>query len=426
MIKGKAKLSSVFRILIIITIMYMLGYVRAFFGMPTDIIAYYKMAVFLLGVILALWTHSKIANNDELSSCFRLITKYMKVYIPIIAFVILYSAIMYSYSIKELIMVSFPYLYVFWAYPICYVLFKDGTSEKMLKTILLLVVGILIIKFVGWFLFEFRGMKVFEDLIFQYKDWARSETHRVDIGYLFAFAYTFALLGMYRMKVKIKYIAIVTGMIIFATIVTQYRFLVITILIEFLVVYYLASKDSKRRILRILIIAILFAVFIIFGGLDFIINSFSAKGEYGTSTVARINTITHYWEIMTDKFKVFGLGLLLNPDSTASNIGLNATRGSYWMSDIGILGGFFTFGLLSIPLYLCLYYQIIKVCNKAYKYQNREKLIMTVGLSTYLILLCIMMNIFDEQRSFNLPFYLAFFSFWNYKIDKDGYGSRKI
>ena len=426
MIKGKAKLSSVFRILIIITTIYMLGYVRAFFSIPTNIIVHCKMVVFLLGLILAIWVHSKIANNDELSNCFRLITKYMKIYIPIIVFIMFYSAVLYNYSIKALIMASLPYLYVFWAYPICYVLFKDDTSEKMLKTILILAVGILIIKFIGWFLFQYGGIKVFEDLIFQYKDWARSETYRVDIGYLFAFAYTFALLGMFRRKVKVKSISIVTGMIIFTIIVTQYRYLVITILIEFLIVYYLSSKDSKNRVLRVLLIAIILASFILFGGLDVIINSFSEKGEFGTSTLARVNTITHYWEIITDKFRVFGLGFLIEPDSIARSISLNATRSYYWMSDIGILGGFFTFGILSIPIYLYLFYLAITTCKKAYKFNNREKLIMSVGLSTYLIVLCIMMNIYDEQRSYNLPFYLAFFSFWNYKIEKDGYGSSKI
>ena len=215
-------------------------------------------------------------------------------------------------------------------------------------------------------------------------------------------------------------------MIVFTVIVTQYRYLVITILIEFLIVYYLSSKDSKNRVLRVLLIAIVLAAFILFGGLDFIINSFSVQGEYGTSTMARVKTITHYWGEVTDKFRIFGLGFLSESDPITGKIGINVTRGTYWMSDIGILGGFFTFGILSIPLYFYLFYLAITTCKKAYRFNNRKKLIMSVGLSTYLIVLCIMMNIFDEQRSFNLPFYLAFFSFWNYRINKDGFGSSRI
>ena len=426
MIQGKAKISNVFRILIIAAMIYMLGYIRAFFGVSASFVAYYKYGIVLLGVILAIWSYTKKAKNAELAKCYNLLTRYMKIYLPIIVFMMIYSFIIHDYSIRMLFLTSLPYLYVFWAYPICYVLFKDGTSEKMLNTILLLVVGILIIKFIGWFLFQYGGIKVFEDLIFQYKDWARSETHRVDIGYLFAFAYTFALLGMFRKKVKIKYIAIVIGMIVFTVIVTQYRYLVITILIEFLIVYYLSSKDSKNRVLRVLLIAIVLAAFILFGGLDFIINSFSVQGEYGTSTMARVKTITHYWGEVTDKFRIFGLGFLSESDPITGKIGINVTRGTYWMSDIGILGGFFTFGILSIPLYFYLFYLAITTCKKAYRFNNRKKLIMSVGLSTYLIVLCIMMNIFDEQRSFNLPFYLAFFSFWNYRINKDGFGSSRI
>ena len=425
MIKGKAKLSSIFRICIIVAAICMLGYSRAFLGESISS-AYYKIAISLLGIILAFWSYSKQSGNVELASCYRLITKYMKVYILIIAFTSIYSAFLYNYSLSGLFTEVFPYLYAFWAYPICYVLFKDGSSEKTLKIILVLVVGILIIKFVGWFLFEFGGIKVFEDLIFQYSEWSRAKTQRVDIGYLFAFAYTFALFGMYRKKVKVKYIAIVTGMILFALIVTQYRFLVITTLLEFLVVYYFASTNSKNRIIRVLIIACLFAAFIFLGGFDIVLDTFSTKGEYATSTLARFNTITHYWELMVDKFRIFGLGFLSKSNPNTVGMIVYGNDSTYWMSDIGMLGGIFTFGILSIPIYGYLYYLIIKTCKKAHKYRNSNKLILLVGLSTYLIVLCIMMNIFDVQRAFNLPFYLAFFSFWNYKIDRDGYGSSRI
>lgn len=412
------KVSKIFRILIFFSALFMLGYIKAFISIPGNE-DYYRLLLALVGIAVAFWVNSICSANNELKECCRNLSKYMKIYLPVIMFAMIYSLFVYGYSIRALLIAATPYLLIFWAYPIVYVLYIDGTSKSILQTIFLLVLGILTIKFIGWYMYGFHGVAMFSNLLFQYEGWTRSELQRIDSGYLFSIAYAYALYGIYKKKNKILYIIATIGMLLFMVFITQYRYLLITMLIEFLLVYYYASERSKTKVIRLLLLAVVLVAFILSGGLDRVLNSFSVYGSNAGSTIARIDTVIHYWELLKERNGLFGLGLLSGYNTATANMMARGSVDRFWLSDIGILGGFFTFGILSIPLYFSLFYTALKTCKKAIRKRNNEMIVIAVALTAYMIVSCLLMNIFDGQRVYDVPFYLALFNFWNYKLDHD-------
>lgn len=396
----------------------MLGYIKAFISVPGNE-EYYRLLLALVGILLAFWVYKKCSVDSILRACCKNLSKYMKIYLPIILFAMIYSLFAYRYSIRGLFLAATPYLLVFWAYPIVYVLYRDGTSEKILRTVFLLVLGILAIKFIGWYMYGFRGVTMFRNLLFQYEGWTRSEFQRIDTGYSFSIAFTYALYGIYKKKNKISYMIATVSMALFMVFITQYRYLQITMIIEFLLVYYYASETSKAKFIRLVLLAGLIVVFILSGGLDSVLNSFSVQGSYAGSTIARIDTVIHYWGLLKESNGLFGLGLLSGYNAITANMMARWGNDRWWLSDIGILGGFFTFGILSIPLYIGLFRLAFNTCKKALKKGNNAMAVIAVGLTAYMIISCLLMNVFDGQRAYDVPFYLALYSYWNYKLDYD-------
>ncbi len=412
------KLSKIFRILIYCSALFMLGYVKAFISIPGNE-DYYRLLLALLGILAALWVYNICSSNNTLRACCKNLSKYMRIYLPIISFAMIYSLIAYGYSIRGLLIAVTPYLLIFWAYPIVYVLYRDGTSEKILKAIFLLVLGILIIKFIGWYMYGFRGTTMFRNLLFQYEGWTRSALQRIDTGYLFSIAFAYALYGIFKKKNKIPYMIATISMALFMVFITQYRYLQITMVVEFLLVYYYASEASKTKFTRLFLLAGVLIAFILSGGLDSVLNSFSVYGSNAGSTIARIDTVIHYWRLLKERNGLFGLGLLSGYNTITAAMMARVGVERFWLSDIGILGGFFTFGILSIPLYFGLFYLAFNTCRKAFKKRNNEMIVIAVGVTAYMIISCLLMNVFDGQRAYDVPFYLALYSYWNYKLDHD-------
>lgn len=412
------KVSKIFRILIYFSALFMLGYIKAFISIPGNE-DYYRLLLALVGILLAFWVYSRCSTNSKFRVCCKNLSKYMKIYLPIILFAMVYSLFAYGYSIRGLLIAATPYLLIFWAYPIVYVLYRDGTSERILHVIFLLVLGILAIKFIGWYMYGFHGVTMFRNLLFQYENWTRSEFQRIDTGYLFSIAFAYALYGIYKKKNKIPYMMAAISMALFMVFITQYRYLQITMIIEFLLVYYYASETSKTKFIRLVLLAGLAVVFILLGGLDSVLSSFSVHGSNAGSTIARIDTVIHYWGLLKDRNGLFGLGLLSGYNATTANMMARGGAERFWLSDIGILGGFFTFGILSVPLYFGLFHLAINTCKKAFRKRNNEMIVIVVGLTAYMIISCLLMNVFDGQRAYDVPFYLALYSFWNYKLDHD-------
>ena len=61
-------------------------------------------------------------------------------------------------------------------------------------------------------------------------------------------------------------------------------------------------------------------VFVISGGLDYVLNIFSLNGTEGGSTQARLLTIDHYVRVIKEKDAILGVGFLSTYTSKAFEI----------------------------------------------------------------------------------------------------------
>lgn len=85
----------------------------------------------------------------------------------------------------------------------------------------------------------------------------------------------------------------------------------------------------------------------------------------------------------------------------------------FWLEDLGILGGFFTFGVMALALYGKLFYasikKVIDPCSD--RMTNYDSCIFVKSIVLYMIVSCVLLNIFDAQRIWGVPFYLSIIFF---------------
>jgi len=401
--------SKIYKAVIIIVSMYMLEFFDMF--MPSGNTDMFRVIIGAIAIILAIPTVCIRNKSARLKEQLDFANRFFVIYIPIILLTAVVSVIWYKYKFMSTLAIVMPYFFPLYAYPLIYIFSRDNTYEKYMKKITGLVVMMLAIKAVVWYMYNYKGIIMFPKLLFKYSDkWVRNGMMRMDVGYLYGVALCF-FLCMFFVKHKRKAAIIAGGMGLFVVFITQYRYLEIVVLITVLLVYLTSTDSNKKELIRILLLATAGILFIALGGLDSILASFSFENkDYGSSNEARLITIDYFWNIMDGIQYVIGLGFLYSYSPRASAILIRSSTLSYWMEDIGIFGGFFTFGILSFAIYVPLFWRSIKASFLAVrnKYIDRAYLTSLVG---YMIVCCIMLNILDRQRLFDTAFYVALISF---------------
>lgn len=162
-----------------------------------------------------------------------------------------------------------------------------------------------------------------------------------------------------------------------------------------------------------MIISLAIIIFILSGGLDYLLGLFSLNGVEKGSTEARLLTIEHYWSLIKRKNAILGVGFLSSYTSKAFDILRRSDTDRFWLEDLGILGGFFTFGVMALALYGKLFYasikKVIDPCSD--RMTNYESCIFVKSIVLYMIVSCVLLNIFDAQRIWGMPFYLSIIFF---------------
>lgn len=403
------KLSSFFKFIILITTTYMLGYWDMV--LPSGNADNFRIVFGFIAVGTALIVLCLRNKGEEFKKQTKFVNKFFMLYIPVILITAVLSVMWYRYDFKSLLAIITPYFFPLFAYPLIYIFYRDKTYEEFLRIIVVLVIVILMIKAFAWAMYNFAGKTVFPNLILKYSDkWQRNGMIRVDVGYLYGVALSY-LLGRFFIYKKKLALILAGGLLAFAVFVTQYRFLIIVVLLSALLVFLTSSATNKSQVIRSLIFTAGVILFVALGGLDAILASFSVENkDYGSSNEARVLTIEYFWSVLHDIQYVFGLGFLYGYSAKATSIITRSSTLSYWLEDIGILGGFFTFGLLSLAIYVPLFYRSIKACVIQVKNRFEDRGFL-VALVSYMIICCIMLNIFDRQRLFDTAFYFSLISY---------------
>ena len=410
------KKSTIFKFVIVLVTMYTLGFLDMV--MPAGNTDLNRVIVGGVGILLTLATLVSRKKGAAFRRNIRFANRFFALYLPIIALVSVLSLLWYKYQFMSMLAIVMPYCFPLYAYPLLYIFSVDKTYKKFMKVVVALVVLILSIKAFAWYLYNFQHITIFPGLLLRHSaDWVRNGVLRVDVGALYGVALCY-LLSMFFVDKNRKAGIAAGGMMLFVVFITQYRYLEIVMLLAALIVYLTSTDSNKRELIRILLLVSAVILFIAFGGLDAILASFSVENkDYGSSNEARLLTIDYFWNQMDNFQHVVGLGFLYSYSPRAAAILTRSETLTYWMEDIGILGGFFTFGFLCFLIYGPLFIGGIKASVIAIKNKlpDRAYLASLVG---YMILCCIMLNILDRQRLYDTAFYVAVISFISATIEQ--------
>ena len=404
---GKVKVSQLFRVIICAVTLYTLGFDKII-TLPGSYFVY-DILIAAIGVLLALYVKNKTHSNMNLRIQCKALSNYLMICLGIILIEMIYSVITYGYNIVQILIIIRKYFYIFYAYPIIYIFTIDDDMYRFTKTIYWISMFLLGIKFIVWYLYNFKGITVFSGLLFQYSEgWARNGFIRMDTGALFGIVLCVTLYYCFAKK-QLLYWLVLAFLYIYLLFVTQYRFQIIVTIVLTAYGYYCSTDSSRKKTVKLMTISIIIIAFVLFGGLDYILDLFSLNGMDGGSTEARLLTIEHYWNLIKEKGAILGVGFLSAYTDKAFSILRKSDTDRFWLEDLGILGGIFTFGILSLLLYGKLFFDSIKrtfVSHRIRKIDDRDDRFKKC-VAVYMMLSCILLNIFDAQRIWSMPFYLS-------------------
>lgn len=372
-----------------------------------------RYIVSLLGLVMAIYVSITTEGDEELGPYFSKLRRYLAGYIPIVVFTTLWTAVFYDYSLDTILRVITPYTYIFFAYPLIFIFKRDGGPLRLLKVVALLVVGILICKAISWYCYNYSGKLVFERLLFEYEDWFRGGLQRVNAGFLIGILLAVAMCSIVDRRARILQIVILAGLVFFTLYVSAYRYQMLSVIAACVFGLFFVSHRSGIGLLQRTVIIIVIALIVTSNYSQAFFDTFSTTNSVmSQSTQIRIDNVLHYWNILTNNCSVLGLGLLTSSNSQAAAMMTYGVNHVYWLEDIGILGEFFRFGLLAFWTYGYFVYLAIASPFRILKDgDSRGTAVLVISAASYALLSCLAMNIFDGQRAFDVPFYLALFSY---------------
>lgn len=379
-----------------------------------------RILVAFMGTLLAI-ASLLMVKGKKARGYFLWLFKYLLPYLGVLVFSLVYTCVTYGYTVKSVLIAACPFLLVLFAVPLIYIFYCDGSCMRFLWDVSLVQLAMLMIKALAWYSYNFKGSSLFLKLIFEFRDWTRNGLNRVEQGQLFGLALVVVtFLGVCK-GIRLKYLTVSLGMICFVAFVTMSRGQVVfSVLTAGMICYFANRKGFPKFWMRLLLISLTVAAFLS-GVVSQLAESVSLTGLYSGSTLARIQNIEYYFRILTEGHRVWGLGLLDTSNEAAYQILYKGKNTLYYLDDIGILGGVVRFGILSLVIYGWLFLLVGKTCLKCYKSRNKQYFPLLIGVAVYMVISCLLSNIFDSQRAYAVPFYLAIFSYVDARISEESH-----
>lgn len=402
------KISKFFNLKIIFSTLIMSGMLLI---IPFQIMGGYTFRFFVGAIGFFLFIFCAIMPNKPLLYS-RIIHRIHIILIPYLLSVIIsiiYTSIIYSYSLYEIIISLIPYMFMFFTYPLSYCIVVIG-MRKFMKNIALITTVFLFIKFIIWISYNKFGITLFPNMLFEFgSDWIRNNYLRVNPGYLTGISFSYYLAEFFYSERKPLIAGILCFYIYFILVCSAFRFQFLVLVLISLISFLYSKKSISSKVVKILLY-LLVGFFVIFSPtFTKFINSFSVSNENtGGSSLLRILTIQHFWNYIVKNHLFLGVGMLIQENENALLVLTKSQWRLFYLEDIGVLGGIFKFGLLSIGIYLSIYIYALK-SYKMINFYDKWKRIFIISIISYFLLSNLILNIYDLQRAFDVPFYISIF-----------------
>lgn len=416
---NKIKLYDILKIFLIFSCLLVLRVDLIFIPNEKASINLLRGIVFLLAIlsIFLIFNNINFFRQKE----YEFAIKYIFMASFILVFFMWYTKKLYGYTWYQTISLSMHYLFIYEAIAIIYMLKTSlEISKDVINSVIKVSIIFMMIRFIAWFSYNYLSLNIFSNFATEYQGWARNGVFRVTGGQLFGVTYIFLikkLIDNKKRKIRFKighydinmYLFLIVFMIIYSTFVVQSRYISAVMIITLLCSYYFTREKYQTK-LGVVLICVASVIFLIFAGaFDSFISSFSLDGKYGLSTLARIDGINHFYKIFKNQGHNIGLGFLTNGYGT-EKLFYRTSWLNYYLEDLGIIGAFYRFGYFSILIYGFLFYKAIYETVRCYKNKN-ENISLILPMTIYMILSCLLVNIYDAQNAYCVPFYIAIVSF---------------
>lgn len=320
-----------------------------------------------------------------------------------------FSRLMMSSNILELkgiFSLFFPYFYLMLAFPILDVLFRDN-SLSFFKNVICINIIATLFRFLIWYIYNFKGVLYFSSIFQEHGfDWVRNGLVRLDAPPLDGLSFVSMVFILYfskSMTRKIFSLSVLALLFSYSWFVYNSRSQMICYTLTMMLMYFIKPVKFKSDFLiKNFVIIIFMLIFLLhFSYVINFINTFTS-GNTLNSTLTRVNEYEFFYKMFSQNVFNFLFGIGITQDL------FNMGYVQYYLSDLGILGFTFTYGL--IGLYIFFKKFIIDFIYGLSRIKNTKNvnLVFMLGIIFYTILSSILsQDVFDDVRIFAVPFILS-------------------
>lgn len=388
-----------------------------YYILPGDYIGEYNIRFFIavVGILLGLYARFMTISRDKI--LLRKIDYIVVLILLVSVGEMILSKSRYGYGLRDTVVGFLPYLYVMYAYPLLYVCIKEKTIFPIVEKLAIVELVMLVIRFITFYLYNYQDISIFPRLLFQYHEWQRDGIQRIEASVFFGIALAFWTVKALKGKKtrKILYWCVVAFMLAFLAFASMVRFQsTVALLVIFIVIYFIRQRKTSKGVLtRASLIMLVILAGFVGGGFEILADLVSVNGAYGAQTSVRLYGMTHYLGMLKGSRLFWGLGFLNADYPHVEKMMLRDQWSIYYLDDLGYVGGIAQFGLLAAFMYVPLFWLAICAVIRCQKTKNELYFGISLGITIYMIVSCLLLNIFDSQRAFDVPFYIGILAYIN-------------
>lgn len=307
---------------------------------------------------------------------------------------------------------SYHYYSILLIFPLlCYLIYTNDIAKIYTVMNIAAVIWYMLV-IMQKFLYETKGIIILSNIFVGNDIMMRNDNIRIS---LLVYGNLMIVYNFYKFYIenKVKNL-IITGIGLFCLIyIQQTRMYSLTVLLCLLVIVILDKGNNELKLLKKLVMVGCVVLFITQTDIvSNFIGSFSEKGDYGGSTIARTYTIEYYWSYFI-KNPLCGMGFANGEYYPDIVYGIKRIAA---LSDVGIIGQAVRLGIFVVPIYIVLIIRYAYILKKIKRYGKRQDYIFYFAFFLYILLSSGTLIMLDSVRIMLYPLSVAFFEFINYKM----------
>lgn len=364
-----------------------------FFLFSYDILSIriYRMYIGLISFFGFVFFNSK----NEFNECIKKYShiKYFLFYAVIVMITeSLYSILIYKENIYDVTWASTHFLLLF-LLPILIFYFENDKNDKSFRHLMILGICSALLNFLAVSFEELGIPHILLGVPSMGSRYGHARLGITNIGTM-ATIYLFSKIIEEKSKKKKITMLVILGFILVAFVFFQAtRMANIGLAAAYILMLLCYRNDKNKKIIYLLIVIV--AVCAIVVNSDTIFGSFSVDSEQGASTVARLMGIAYFREILKEN-PLMGMGLIRPRNSMLLEI-WSGPYGTFYLDDLGTMGGIFETGIIGSLLYLFPLLRMIYVSYRLYKVKESHY-VFAVGMTMYYFVSQMSLSYLSQSR----------------------------